>query len=129
MSERSNTPSAAPGQDRRRSLRIPLIVQRVRVQDERRTFFGYAKNISSGGLFIGTASPKDVGSRFLVEIPLPKPIDRRVRCTCEVVWNRPWASGITLEPCMGIQFLDLAAEDGEAIRQWIEASRERNKPW
>ncbi len=128
MSE-SKVSTPALQMDRRRTLRSPLIVQRVREADSRRTFFGYAANISSGGLFIGTALPKEVGSHFEVEIPLPQPINREVRCHCEVVWRRPWEARMTFEPGMGLRFLDLPDEDREAIDRWIESHGEREVPW
>ena len=124
MEDHSETRTTPVGPDRRRNLRVPLIIQRVRVEDDRRTFFGYAKNISSGGLFIGAAAPKEVGSRFLVEIPLPKQLDDEVRCQCEVVWSRPWVSGMTLEPGMGIRFIDLPDREKQAIDRWIATTRE-----
>jgi uncharacterized protein (TIGR02266 family) len=125
----SPLPSPPAQVDRRRTLRSPLIVQRVRSLDDRRTFFGYATNISSGGLFIGAANPKEVGCRFSVEIPLPRPIDRIVRCSAEVVWRRPWAARMTHEPGMGLRFLDLPDEDRDAIERWIEACGDRETPW
>jgi uncharacterized protein (TIGR02266 family) len=125
----SQLQSPAVQADRRRTLRRPLIVQRVKAEDERRTFFGYASNISSGGLFIGTANPKDVGSRFVVEIPLPEPIARQIRCSCEVVWMRPWQKRMSHEPGMGLRFLDLAEGDRDAIDRWIESCGDRETPW
>jgi uncharacterized protein (TIGR02266 family) len=129
MTQSSPMPSPTVQADRRRSLRSPLIVQRVRAQDERRTFFGYATNISSGGLFIGATNPKEVGSRFLIQIPLPQPIGRDVHCQCEVVWRRPWQSRMLHEPGMGLRFIDLPDQDREAIDRWIEASARRDRPW
>ena len=127
MSERPDILTSPPAQERRRSVRTPLIVLRLRVKEDRQTFFGYAKNISRGGLFISATSPKELGSRFNLEIPLPKPLDRTVRSTCEVVWRRPWSKGSTLEPGMGMRFLDLPAEEGETINRWIEESWRREK--
>lgn len=127
MTRHSEPPTPSPGQDRRRSLRAPLIVQRVRLTEERSSFFGYAKNISRGGLFIGATSPKEPGSQFQVEIPLPEPLDRTVHCTCEVMWCRQWSKGSTLEPGMGMRFLDLPEEEAEAIDHWIEESRRRQR--
>lgn len=123
-------PPMPPAADRRRWLRAPLIVQRVRVEEGRNTFFRYASNISRGGLFIGATSPREVGRQFELEIPLPKPLDYTVRCTCEVVWRRPWAKGLKLDPGMGLRFLDLPEEDGKAIDRWIKESarRERLQP-
>jgi uncharacterized protein (TIGR02266 family) len=118
---------APPPADRRRSLRSPLIVQRVRIDEGRSTFFGYARNISRGGLFISATNPREVGSQFHLEIPLPPPLDHTVRCTCEVVWRRPWSRKEAREPGMGLRFLDLAPEEGEAIDQWIEEASRRER--
>lgn len=119
------TPHA--GQDRRKDLRSPLIVQRVRSEDESRVFFGYASNISRGGLFINATSPKDPGECFDVEIPLPPPLGHTVRCTCEVVWSRLWSKGSRLVPGMGVRFVDLPDEEAEAIDAWIEDSLRRRR--
>jgi uncharacterized protein (TIGR02266 family) len=116
-----------PVADRRRSLRAPLIVRRVRIDEGRTTFFGYAKNISRGGLFISATSPREEGKRFELEIPLPKPLDYTVRCKCEVVWRRPWAKGLKQDPGMGLRFLDLPAEDAEAVDRWILETARREK--
>ena len=112
-----------PVPDRRQHLRAPLIIQRVQVGEERQPFFGYATNISRGGLFISATSPKDEGSRFKLVIPLPEPLDRTVSCTAEVVWSRKWSEGSRRQPGMGLRFLDLPVEDAEAIDRWIQESQ------
>ncbi len=120
-------PPIPPAADRRRSLRAPLIVQRIRGDVGRTTFFGYARNISRGGLFISATSPRDEGSQFELEIPLPKPLDYTVRCACEVVWRRPWAKGLRMDPGMGLRFLDLPEDDAVAIDRWIEETARRER--
>ena len=127
MSKRPETPDPRASQDRRKFLRAPLIVQRVRVTEDSRTFFGYAKNISRGGLFISATRPKEIGRRFSLEIPLPEPFDHTVRCKCEVVWRQPWSTDSTLQPGMGVKFLDLPEEEAESINRWIEESWRREK--
>lgn len=121
MSEtRPQAPPVVQG-DPRRNLRSPLMVLRVRLDDGRKTFFGYAKNISRGGIFIATINPKEVGSRFQVEIPLPPPLCRTLQCFCEVVWIRDFSKGSLYEPGMGLRFLDLPAEMAERIEGWISS--------
>jgi uncharacterized protein (TIGR02266 family) len=112
-----------PGAERRQSLRAPLIIQRVQIKDGRRTFFGYAKNISRGGMFIGATNPREPGARFQVEIPLPAPLDVTVTCNCEVAWARTWSKDSSADPGMGLKFLDLPEEIAEKIGQWIEDRR------
>jgi len=58
--------------DRRTRLRSPIIVTQVKMGDERRYFFGYAKNLSHSGVFVQTISPKDVGDEFNIEFIIPK---------------------------------------------------------
>ncbi len=108
------------GEDQRGFLRVPLIVYRIRLDDGRRSFFGYSCNIGRGGLFISTVSPREPGSRFAVEIPLPPPFQRLLRCHCEVTWTRPYDPRSTQPPGMGLKFLDLADADGEALEAWIK---------
>jgi uncharacterized protein (TIGR02266 family) len=109
-------------QDRRRALRSPLIVLRARLESDRKTFFGYAKNISRGGMFIASVSPASPGSRFQVEFPLPGRSGSQVRCSCEVVWNRLYSPKDQYEPGMGLRFLDLPSPSAEAIDSWANSA-------
>ena len=115
------SPDPPPAADRRRSLRAPLIVQRVRVGAEQQSFFGYAKNISRGGLFIGATNPREPGSRFKLSIPMPEPSSRTIECSAEVVWSRTWSRDFDRPPGMGLKFLDLSVEEAEWIDRWIES--------
>jgi uncharacterized protein (TIGR02266 family) len=103
----------------RKNLRAPLMVLKVRVDDGRKVFFGYAKNISRGGLFISTTNPREPGTSFQVEVPLPAPLNRKVNCTCEVVWKRDFAKDALYEPGMGLKFLNLPESEAEAIHHWV----------
>lgn len=105
---------------KRRNLRSPLLVLKVRLDDGRKTFFGYAKNVSRGGIFIATVNPRDPGARFQVEIPLPPPICRNVQCFCEVIWKRDFRPDSPFEPGMGLKFIDLPDELAERIDRWIK---------
>ncbi|MEZ4483570.1 MAG: PilZ domain-containing protein [Syntrophotaleaceae bacterium] len=114
MTEEQETPQ---GQSRKH-LRSPMIVLNVVNAAGNKSFFGYGKNISRGGLFIGSVNPREPGDRFRLEI-LPAPILKVVHVECEVVWNRQFSKGSTLEPGMGLKFLDLPAEEAESIDQWV----------
>jgi uncharacterized protein (TIGR02266 family) len=107
------------GADARKNLRAPLMVLRVRVDDGRKVFFGYAKNISRSGLFISTTNPREPGTCFQVEVPLPAPVHRKLLCTCEVVWKRDFTANALYEPGMGLKFLDLPESQAEEIHRWI----------
>jgi len=122
MNDNGNEQPAQSPADQRKHLRSPLIVLRVKLDDGRKSFFGYAKNISRSGLFIASVSPKEPQERFQVELSLPAPINRSVQCTCEVVWKRPYSKGAPHEPGMGLRFLDLPEEVAVAIDRWIQSA-------
>lgn len=113
-------PDNRPSADTRKHLRAPMIVYRLRFDDGQRTFFGYSKNISRSGMFIATVNPREPGSLFKVEIPLPPPLNRTVTCTCEVVWTRQYSPRSPLEPGMGMKFNDLPEEVAAAIDSWAK---------
>jgi uncharacterized protein (TIGR02266 family) len=108
--------------DRRKNLRAPMIVLRAKVEGDRKTFFGYAKNISRSGMFIGSINPQEPGSQFRVEFSLPDPLNLTIQCGCEVVWKRLWTDTTKHEPGMGLRFLDIPADTAEAIDAWISAT-------
>lgn len=112
--------------DDRRPLHAPLTVLKTDGNGGPKTFFGYAKNISRSGMMIGATRPKEPGSRFLLEIPLPA-LDMVATCTCEVVWKREWAKKKCHEPGMGLRFLDLPEEIATAIENWVERETLRHQ--
>lgn len=121
MSERINDEQPGVQANQRTSLRSPLLVLKVKVDDGRKCFFGYAKNISRSGMFIATANPKEPGSRFQVELPLPAPLNQIVRCTCEVVWQRQFTKKSPYEPGMGLKFIDMPEDSSETIDSWVKS--------
>ena len=106
--------------NKRRALRAALIVEKIPCDDGHKTFFGYAKNVSRGGLFIATLKPRELGEKFLIEWTLPTKPKHTVRCQCEVVWKQPFQRKETNEPGMGLRFLDLADSDGDKVEAWVE---------
>lgn len=121
MNDKSNNNPDLNTAHKRKSLRSPLIVLRVKLDDGRKTFFGYAKNISRSGLFIATVNPREPGERFHVELALPAPLGRSVQCDCEVVWKRLYSKGSSHEPGMGLRFIDLPEEMADVIDRWVRA--------
>ena len=120
MAQATQDSSQQPIQAHQRlALRSPLIILKVKLEAKRRSFFGYAKNISKGGMFISSVNPHDPGEQFLVELSLPAPIEQQVQCTAEVVWKRKFIPNATHKPGMGLRFLDLPTHVGEAIDDWI----------
>jgi uncharacterized protein (TIGR02266 family) len=104
----------------RRATRAPLIVEKIPCADGRKTLFGYAKNISRGGLFIATVKPRDPGEEFMIELTLPKDSGHTFRCRCVVVWKRHFQRKVVNEPGMGLRFLELNNFDGDKIDEWVK---------
>ncbi len=115
MDQDNNSPQA----DLRKNLRAPLIIQKVRVDTARPSFFGYSKNISKSGMFIATTNPLLPGEQIELEFHLPAPLTGPVRCLCEVVWKRPHGTHLPYEPGMGIKFIDLPEDISQQLDSWI----------
>lgn len=121
MAQENNPGYTKEQKDQRRCLRVPLIVEKLPCGDGRRTFFGYARNISRGGLFIATVSPREPGDQFDLQVTFPPPHAFVLHCRCEVIWKRLFAREGKYGPGMGLRFLDLPPEQAEALARWIES--------
>jgi len=106
--------------DKRLALRVPLIVEKVPCEDTGKTFFGYAKNLSRGGLFVATIKPRKPGDRFVLEMVLPLSEPAPLRCLCEVVWARAYQRKSCYEPGMGLKFIDLPESVGQKLEAWVD---------
>lgn len=120
-----NPEYAAKQMNQRHATRAPLIVEKIPCGDGQKTLFGYAKNISRGGLFIATVKPREPGEEFVIELTLPTEPRHTLRCRCEVVWKRHFQRKYSNEPGMGLRFLELAAADGDKIDAWVMAQSNR----
>nr|WP_320049633.1 PilZ domain-containing protein [uncultured Desulfuromonas sp.] len=115
----NNEQPEQPIADQRTRLRAPLLIKKIRLDDGEKVFFGYSTNISCSGLFISTINPAQPGSRFEIEIPLPAPVSRDIRCQCETIWKRSYSPKNPYEPGMGLRFIDLSEEDRKEIDDWV----------
>ena len=120
------SPEEIAGQNRRKSLRSPLMVARIKGDMDGKAFFGYAKNISRGGLFISTINPRPVGEAFTIEFEINE-IQLHVRCKAEVIWARPYQAITSLDPGMGIKFIELPESVQKRIDEWICSSSQEKK--
>lgn len=106
--------------DRRKNLRRQLLVLKIRGEDNKGVFFGYAKTISRGGMFISSVNPKKMGEEFDITFKLDE-LGRDIKCKVIVVWTRQYDSLIKQEPGMGIKFTDLDDATREEIDEWIRS--------
>ena len=109
-----------PTADSRKNLRSPLIIQKVYLNGERPSFFGYSKDISKSGIFISTTKPVQTGEQVDLEFQLPPPLTGTVRCRCEVVWIRPHGKRLPFEPGIGMKFIDMPAETSAQLEEWVK---------
>ena len=101
------------------SPRFPLMVLEVKGKHGSKIFFGYAENISPGGLFVSGKTTPTVGEQFPVEFILPDN-KTKVRCTCEVVWKKQYGKNDLVFGGIGIKFVDLDQKVKKAVEKWID---------
>lgn len=107
--------------DQRVHPRSPIVVREARCICGIDVFFGYARNISRGGVFIATPKKRKPGEVYEIQFSLPG-VERSFRCRARVVWVRGYRHDSHLQPGFGLQFLDIAEEDAEAIDAWVKAA-------
>ncbi len=121
-------PAAPPGLDeiaalggdddeRRRGGRFGLKVF-VGLESEHNFYTGLSRNISSGGLFIATHRPLDMGAE--VELLFQLPAGGPMHTHGQVTWVRaadPGRAGRA--PGMGVRFIDLSPEQSQQIRAFV----------
>jgi uncharacterized protein (TIGR02266 family) len=105
--------------ERRRHLRREVPVLRVGGADSKGVFFGYAKTIGTGGMFLSSVNPKKVGQEFQITFRLPGDKED-IRCRCVVAWVREYSSLKDTEPGMGVRFLDLDDDTKKRIEEWTK---------
>jgi uncharacterized protein (TIGR02266 family) len=121
MIQRDKSAYSTEQKDQRSTLRVPLIVEKLPCGDGRRTFFGYARNLSRGGVFISTVNPREPGEQFDLHLTLPPAAGLTLVCRCEVVWRRQLSQGRKHEPGMGLRFLNLSQETADALECWLRS--------
>ncbi len=120
LENRHTEQSEFPKPDSRKRLSKPITVLNADNSNGHKTFFGYVKNISRSGMMIGTTNPRELGTKYRLEIPFPDPVNVTTVCDCEVVWTKVWEKGRCHDPGMGLRFLDLPTDVAAAIEDWIE---------
>jgi uncharacterized protein (TIGR02266 family) len=121
MSPADNSGYSVEQKNQRHATRSPLIVEKIPCGDGQKTLFGYAKNVSRGGLFIATVKPREPGEEFVIELTLPMKPGYTFRCRCEVVWKHHFQRKSSHEPGMGLRFIDIADADADVIDEWVTA--------
>ena len=106
------------GAERRRYSRKRVTV-RVDLRGEHQFYAGFTENISTGGLFVATRAPFDLGDEIDVRLALMGHLGvEEVRT--RVAWIRP-DSGGGLLPGMGLEFIDLPEAAHQQIKEFVES--------
>ena len=108
----------AKNPERRVSVRHPILIRQVKVETERETFFGYATNISSAGIYIQTLNPRPPGLKVRLRFGLPGDIET-IDCFGEVAWSREYDSRTCRQPGMGVKFVDILERDVFRIEAFL----------
>jgi Tfp pilus assembly protein PilZ len=108
--------------ERRKNLRTQLLVLKIKGEDNKGVFFGYAKTISRGGMFISSVNPKKMSEEFEITFRLDDK-GPEIKCKVVVVWIREYDTLIKQEPGMGIKFIGLDESVKDEIDAWIATRR------
>ncbi len=106
--------------DRRANPRSPILVREARCIAGIDVFFGYALNVSRGGLFVSSSKRRAPGEVFEIQFALPG-LERVFCCRVEVMWSRGYQQETHKSPGFGVRFLDLPDEDVAAIERWMDS--------
>ena len=116
------TPPPEDGSDdahARECTRFPLKVE-VGYASEHNFYTGFMENLSSGGLFVATHNPAEIGD--VIEVTFTVPALRR-NCTamCLVQWTRAYDPSMPdMIPGMGLKFVKLDADARGAVEMFIK---------
>jgi type IV pilus assembly protein PilZ len=120
---RSLTPvstDARRGADRRIHERVLVDIEVDYKADE--TFlFAYITDISAMGIFVRTNNPEPEGTRLNLCFKAPAELGGQlVEVEGEVIWVNPFRPNEpTRQPGMGIQFVDLTAQQREVVMRMV----------
>lgn len=107
----------------RRAPRFPLRVEIGYVSDHN-FYSGLTENISQGGVFIASHSPRPIGELVDLTFTLPG-LGEPLHLVARVKWVRDeWASSAETPPGMGVEFVSL----GEREKLMIEAFIKHREP-
>src|SRR4029078_11710829 len=87
----------------------------------------YSQNLSMGGMFIRTTSPKPVGTIFDFELSLTDDF-KGVQGIGEVIWVRTADEGPERPSGMGVRFLDLSSQSSRPIQRIVDEQAAHRGP-
>ena len=118
--DRADDQAKAPEEHR---LHRRVLFRTLQVQGESKKLFftGHVRNLSLGGLFVQTTSPKPVGSKLRLQLPIERerpPIET----SAEVLWIQAFDVRSKTPPGMGLRFTELDATSARRIEKFLEVN-------
>ncbi len=110
-------------EERRIQYRAPVRLQ-VEYECMEDFLVDYTANISIGGMFIETETPRPLGSRFRLRFQLPG-LTSAIDTMAEVRWVLTPEEAGPLPPGMGIRFEDLTEEDRAQVQSLLDGWESR----
>ena len=107
-----------PPESRRRAHARYAVDLDVTVGSEHNFYAGLVENLSAGGVFVATHTPKEIGALVELSIRLPE-TEVIINATGEVCWIREYSESSDAHPGMGIRFKQLDAEFEGAITEFL----------
>ncbi len=104
--------------DDRSSQRVPIQLL-VDYQSNGNYLFDFCRDLGTGGVFIETNSPLDLGADVNLTFTLPDSKET-VDAKGKVIWVQPEVPGKKLSPGMGIQFDNFSSDQRVALESFIE---------
>ena len=108
----------APPESRRRAHARYAVDLDVTVGSEHNFYAGFVENLSAGGVFVATHTPKDIGELVELSIRLPE-TDVVIVAAGEVCWIREYSDSSDAHPGMGIRFIKLDSAFQGAIEEFL----------
>ena len=112
--------------ERRGDPRVPRRGLQVRGESRKAFFFGYAVNLSLGGIFIQTTNPKDPGTRVRLQIPLQRELPP-IECGAEVAWVQPFSARSKNPPGMGLRFTEMDEKAAARLEAFLKSLQGRGR--
>ncbi len=110
------------GLDQRKDERVEGML-RVEVGNE---FLGFGEDLSSGGLFIRTPNPLELGEQLILKVQLNDG-KRPLEISCKVVWtNKYGKESKNLRRGMGVKFPNVSGEDQRRLDDYMRAQKAKS---
>ncbi len=103
--------------ERRESPRYEMVL-RIRYETQEAFQDAVIHNLSTGGLYLATQTPFNVGHEFQIEVGLPGK-DEWIKGTCTVVWVNE-IDTLSYPKGMGVMFLEMPPKYKEYVQKYSE---------